>query len=297
MVVVVGPAQAEPVLPVLLDARGGVARLPVLALGLEDEMAGQVGRTRELDDSLQSVLGRGEPFGVVIEATPARPPEVERRQGVAGGVRLHPAVPGQLAGERFESQITAPLDDRQRRPFARNPSDSVGTHRIPDDLQPQVVGAGERRHRIHLDRDFSHAGWYSVRVARAADGQRDPGEDPARMGEDRHADPIGIRLAFITQGPEPSRQARPAGDHQVIDPDREPRPGLARQAVGQHAREAIPLQGYRDQLVDECLGLWPSLPFPFQRGGLGRRRHQRHGDSPVLRLEVGRGSGFPARPM
>ena len=46
VVVVVRPAEAEPVLPLLLDPGGTVARLPVVALGLEDEVARQVGIRR-----------------------------------------------------------------------------------------------------------------------------------------------------------------------------------------------------------------------------------------------------------
>src|SRR5260370_42674184 len=53
MMVMVGPAQAEAILSRFLDPRGGVARLPVFALDLEDEMASQVGRARQLDDAIE----------------------------------------------------------------------------------------------------------------------------------------------------------------------------------------------------------------------------------------------------
>ncbi len=46
VVVVVRPAEPEPVLPRLLHLRRAVARLPVVALDLEDEVARQVGATR-----------------------------------------------------------------------------------------------------------------------------------------------------------------------------------------------------------------------------------------------------------
>ena len=75
--VVVGPAQAEPVLPRLLHLGGVVPRLPVVALDLEDQVAGQVARARQLDDALERGLGGVEPLGVVVEPPP--PPSQRSR--------------------------------------------------------------------------------------------------------------------------------------------------------------------------------------------------------------------------
>ena len=201
MMVVVGPAQPEPVLPGLLDARGGVARLPVLALGLEDQMAGQVGRARQLDDPLQGRLrSRSNPFGVVVEPTPARPPEVERRQGVAGGVRLHPALTRQLAGERLETQVAAPLD----RPPASSARPEPGrSGRAPSDSPTISSPRSWARENAATESTLmatsrTPAGAPSE-LLEPPTAERDPGKDPAGMGEDRHADRVGIRLALITQ--------------------------------------------------------------------------------------------------
>ena len=102
VVVVVRPAQAEPVLPRLLDPRGPVARLPVVALDLEDEVAGQVGIAGQLDHAVEGRLGRVEPLGVVVESAPTALPELARGQGVARRVRRHPPPAGEVAGERLE---------------------------------------------------------------------------------------------------------------------------------------------------------------------------------------------------
>ncbi len=58
VMVVVGPAQAEAILAGLLHPGGRVARLPVVALDLEDQVARQVGRARQLDHALEGRLGR-----------------------------------------------------------------------------------------------------------------------------------------------------------------------------------------------------------------------------------------------
>ena len=238
--VVVGPAEAEPVLARLLHGGGVVARLPVLALGLEDEVAGQVGRTGQLDDPLQGRLGGRHAFLVVVEAPPTPPPEVQCRQGISGGLRLHPAVSRQIARERLEAQITPALDHRQRRPLARNPADSIGTHRIADDLQPQVVGARERRDRVDLDRDLLDLEENSVRTGRGPDGRDDPRKNPAGMPEDRHSDRVMDRLALVAEGLQPLGQAGAARDLHVIHPRREPRPGLGRHPLGELCARALP---------------------------------------------------------
>ena len=56
VVVVVAPAEAEPVLAVLLDARGAVAALPIGALGLEEELAGEVA-SDEAQDAVEDAAG------------------------------------------------------------------------------------------------------------------------------------------------------------------------------------------------------------------------------------------------
>ena len=94
------------------------------------------------------------PSLVVVEPAPARLPEVARRQGVAGRVRLHPSLPRQVAGKRLEAQVATPLDDGQGRPAALDSPDPVGPHRIADDLQSQVVRPRKRRHPLDLDGHF-----------------------------------------------------------------------------------------------------------------------------------------------
>jgi hypothetical protein len=247
-------------------------------------MTGQVGRTRQLDDPLQGLFRGRHAFGIVVEPAPTRPPEVERREGVACGVRLHPAIAREVAGERLETQVAAALDRGQRRPLAGNPTDPVWPHRVAHDVHPQVVGAGERRDRIDSQGDFHHAGRRPVGSARAAAGHRDPREDASRMTEDRHADPVLHRLALEAEPPEPVDQSGSVGDHQVVDPRREPRPRLGRHPLGQLVRQGIPAEGRRDHRVDERFGLRPSPPV--ERGGRGHFRHEPHGDSPFLRLRT-----------
>ena len=120
MMVVVGPSQAQPILAGLLDPRRRVPRLPVVALDLEDQVARQVGRARQLDHALEARFGRGDSLFVVIKPPPASLPQVARRQGVAGRMRLHPPFARQLAREWLETEIAAPLDHGQRRPLARH---------------------------------------------------------------------------------------------------------------------------------------------------------------------------------
>ena len=77
VVVVVRPAQPEPVLPGLLDPRRAVPRLPVIALDLEDQVARQVGPAGQLDHPGEGGLGGVEPLGVVVEPPP-RPSQSSR---------------------------------------------------------------------------------------------------------------------------------------------------------------------------------------------------------------------------
>jgi len=71
VVVVVAPAQSQPVLAVLLDPTGAVAALPVGALSLKEELAGEVAPD-EANDAVQSLISRLEPFGVFGEVAGAR---------------------------------------------------------------------------------------------------------------------------------------------------------------------------------------------------------------------------------
>ena len=207
VMVVVRPAQPEPVLPGLLHPGGRVARLPVFALGLEDQVTRQVGRARQLDDALEGRFGGVESLGIVVEPPAPAAPEVQRGQGVAGRVRLHPALAGQIARERLEAQVAPALDDGQRRPLAGDPADPVWPHRIAQDFQAQVVGAGERRDRLDLDRHLANGGPRRSSIAARARGlDRDPGKDPAGMGEDRRIHGVADRLALVARA---SRAVRP----------------------------------------------------------------------------------------
>ena len=51
VMVVVRPAQSQPVLPRLLHLCGAVSRLPVVAFDFKDQMTGQIARARSLDDT------------------------------------------------------------------------------------------------------------------------------------------------------------------------------------------------------------------------------------------------------
>ena len=93
VVVVVRPAEAEPVLPRLLDPGGPVARLPVVALGLEDEVARQVGPAGQLDDAgEQSPRSRRTPRR--RRRTGAAAPARARARPGRRGPRAAPCAPG-----------------------------------------------------------------------------------------------------------------------------------------------------------------------------------------------------------
>ena len=183
MVIVVRPAEAEPVLPRLLDLRSAVPRLPVVALDLEDELARQVDRAGQFNHPGERCLGRAEPLGVVIESPAPGLPEFAGGQRVARRVRPHPTLAGKLAGKGLEPRVPAPLDDGQARPLAGDPTDAVGPHRVSLDLQPQIMRPGERGDRLDLERDLADLG---ARPRRHCD----PGEHPILMTIDRHPDGI-----------------------------------------------------------------------------------------------------------
>ncbi|MEJ7640257.1 MAG: hypothetical protein WKF75_20400, partial [Singulisphaera sp.] len=111
-------------------------------------MARQVGTAGKLDDAGQSRLGRVDPLGVGIETAPPSLPELACGQGVARRVRLHASLAGEVAGERIEPRITAPLDRREARPLSDDPADPIRAEWIAQDFQSQVVRPRERGDRL-----------------------------------------------------------------------------------------------------------------------------------------------------
>ncbi len=106
------------------------------------------------------------------------------------------------------------------------------------------MGAGERRDRLDLDRR-PPARRPRCRRVRPAAGQRDPGKDPARMGEDRHADRVVDRLTLVAQ----RLRADPTSPVRRRRPGDRPRPRTASRSRSASARpargEGIALQGRR----------------------------------------------------
>src|SRR5208283_5075812 len=74
VMVVIAPAQAKPILAMLLHSPGAVAALPVSALGLEEQLASLV-TPHQVEDPVQGLMGGADPFGVAGKHTPACPPE------------------------------------------------------------------------------------------------------------------------------------------------------------------------------------------------------------------------------
>src|SRR6266487_4455279 len=75
VMVVVGPAEAQPILPLLLNLRRAVATLPVGPLALEDNVTGEVASDHH-DDPIQQGVRAGIAFRVVGESTLARLPKL-----------------------------------------------------------------------------------------------------------------------------------------------------------------------------------------------------------------------------
>ena len=71
VMVVVGPAQAEPVLPGLLHPRGACCATASTSLDLEDQVARQVGRAGQLDHALEQSPRSRRSLFVVVEPPPA----------------------------------------------------------------------------------------------------------------------------------------------------------------------------------------------------------------------------------
>ena len=183
VMVVVGPAQAEPVLPGLLHPGGRVARLPVLALGLEDQVAGQVGRARQLDDPLQGRLGGVESLGVVVEPPPAASPEVAAPPGRRGprAASSGPRGPGRRGTARSPGSPGA-----RRRPASSARPGSGRSGRAPSDSpaisRPRSWARENAGDRLDLDRDLAHAERRARRRARAADRRPRSAERSRRDG-------------------------------------------------------------------------------------------------------------------
>ena len=72
--IVIAPAQAEPVLAMLLHSPGAVAALPISALGFEEQLAGQV-TPHQVEDPIEGSVGGADAFRVAGKQTPACPPE------------------------------------------------------------------------------------------------------------------------------------------------------------------------------------------------------------------------------
>ena len=210
VVIVVGPSQAELVLPGFLDLSRPIPRLPVRSLPLENQVASDI-RTDQLDHLIDQIVSHGKPLGVVGIVAFATVPEVAGDQGIAGRLRGHPAGADQVAGERLEAAITATLDHGKRR-SSRNPTDPVRSHRVSLDGQPQIVGSREVGNRLHLDGDLAD-------LAAAARSDHDLWEQPAIVAVNGR--PHGIRRAvdLIIQVQNANVHARPVGPRRYGRPN------------------------------------------------------------------------------
>src|SRR5262249_55674225 len=144
--------------PRLLHRGGEIPRLPVVALDLEDQVAGEVGRTRVFDHTLEERSGGIDPLVVVVEPAPPRFPELPRGEGVAGGMRAHPAFAREVAREGLEADVAAALDRRElgRAAGLLDAPYPIGAKRLAEDRQAQVVRARERGDALDLDRHLAH---------------------------------------------------------------------------------------------------------------------------------------------
>src|SRR5205814_10211908 len=75
VMIVVGPAEAQPVLALLLNLRRAVSTLPVGPLALEDNVTGEVASDQP-DDPIQQSVRAGIAFRIVGESTRARLPKL-----------------------------------------------------------------------------------------------------------------------------------------------------------------------------------------------------------------------------
>ncbi len=101
MMIVVGPAESEPVLTRFLDPCRTVARLPVEALGFEDKVTRQVARAGSFDDLLERGFSGVEPRVVVVESSSSAVPELIRRERLPlRDVRRPSAPPREVARKR-----------------------------------------------------------------------------------------------------------------------------------------------------------------------------------------------------
>jgi hypothetical protein len=265
VVVVVGPAQAQAVLAELLDPRGAVARLPVVALDFEDQVAGQVDRARPVDDRFQDGVRDIEPFRILVEPAAASFPKLAGGERIAGRVRGHEPAAGQVAGIRLEAEVSPALHRRQRDVAARNLRHPVRAQRRPEDLQAEVVRPREGGGRLDLDRDLADFGPLAV-------GHDHPREDAARVVEDRgDRDLREAELALVAVAQEPALQVGSVGQDEMVDPVNEPGARLGGHPPGQLVGEGVPRAGGGGPGVDGLLGLRPALPVEGRLGGASGR--------------------------
>ncbi len=269
VMVVIAPAQAEPVLPVFLHAPGAVAALPIGALGFKEELAGQVG-SDQAEDPVEGLVGGADAFRVGGEQARARPPEfpgldnarqftVFERGGDETGVG--PAFDGyQLGPAFFRHQDAAITGARFAFRFTR---EVVASHEIRDRFRPQGQDRG------------------ALLVALAED---DPRQRGARMF-------IG-RLAGRRFRQRVGHEARLAQgvfftgiQREVINPFKEVGARLGCHPAGQLAGESVPFQEPGQALAQELLSLISQRPVEaLGRVGGGDRVGRRFRD--LLKLAV-----------
>ena len=75
MMIMIAPAQAQPVLPEFLDARRPVAAFPIGALGLEENLAG-LALTNQFQTAVQQPAGQGKSLRVILPEAPTRMPHL-----------------------------------------------------------------------------------------------------------------------------------------------------------------------------------------------------------------------------
>jgi hypothetical protein len=140
VVVVVRPPDAEPVLPLLLDAGGPVPPLPELPLGREEQVARMVDAEVRYG-RVDQPAGVGEPVGVVGERPAAEPERLSVGGRRPGGAVVRRLPAGGHAWSPCRSTTDkARADDRRPHP----------THRPTRDLARQAVVARKSRHPLDL---------------------------------------------------------------------------------------------------------------------------------------------------
>src|ERR1035441_1121841 len=72
--IMIAPPEAEPVLAVLLNPRGGVAAFPVGALGFEEQLAGHIAPD-QAKDPVEGLMGGTDAFRIARKLPTTRPPQ------------------------------------------------------------------------------------------------------------------------------------------------------------------------------------------------------------------------------